>query len=61
MEPIEQVLAKVELIIRPDGFLEFSELAEENEIEFKVLTDDVQRSEKIALIFFKNIFYFINF
>lgn len=49
LEPIDQVGAKVELIIRPDVFLEFSELAEENEIEFKVLTDDVQRSEKIIL------------
>lgn len=60
MEEVDRVGAKVELIIKPEAFLEFSEIAEENQIDFKILTDDIQRFEFYLQMFIFNLNFLYN-
>lgn len=38
-----QINSKVELVVQSFAYLDFQEMANENGIEYEVLTDDIQR------------------
>lgn len=48
MDPPEQINMKMEIVIQPESFLMFEEIATNTKINFEVATDDFQRFEIIS-------------